>query len=151
MRALNLGIEPVLSRAGYAGIASPLTGPLVTATPSETEPLASGQNYVAWLADATLDQIRAATPPAGGDTLLFALLRHSLLRVYASTAVRIARARGVASPGEGKEPGLGADGLSAWERLSAAAAGGHRPGHARGASRRGSRRRGAGVTGRWSR
>ena len=119
IRALNLGIEPVLSRAGYAGIASPLTGPLVTATPSETEPLASGENYVAWLAAATLDQIRAATPPAGGDTLLFALLRHSLLRVYASTAVRIARARGVASPGEGKEPGLGADGLSAWERLSA--------------------------------
>jgi len=119
IRALNLGIEPVLSRAGYAGVASPLTGPLVTTTLSETEPLASGENYVAWLAAATLDQIRTATPPAGGDTLLFSLLRHSLLRVYASTAVRIARARGVASPGEGKEPGLGADGLSAWERLSA--------------------------------
>lgn len=120
VRALDLGIEPVLSRAAYAGAASTVTGPLVAPMLSETEPLAGEANYVAWLADAGLDQIRTGTPPTGGNALLFALLRHSLLRVYASTATRLARAEGVTSPGEGREPGLGADGLSPWERLATA-------------------------------
>jgi hypothetical protein len=120
VRALDLGIEPVLSRVGYSGVATQLSGPLVTPFPSETEPLAPDANYIGWLADAAFDDVRAGAPPAGGDTLLFALLRHSLLRVYASAAVRIARAHDTATPGEGREPGLGADGLSPWERLAAA-------------------------------
>ena len=119
VRALNLGIEPALARAGYAGVASPLTGPLVTATPSESDPLAADVNYIAWLASAGLEDIRTGTPPAGGDTLLFALLRHALLRTYATAAARIARAHGVATPGEGREPGLGGDESSPWTRLSA--------------------------------
>jgi predicted nucleic acid-binding Zn-ribbon protein len=119
VRALNLGIEPVLSRAGYAGTASLLTGPLVTATPSEFEPLAPDANYIAWLASAGIDEIRTGNPPAGGATLLFALLRHALLRVYAGAVARIARAHGVASPGEGREPGLGGDESSPWSRLVA--------------------------------
>ncbi|HEY3019349.1 MAG TPA: hypothetical protein VGJ32_04110, partial [Solirubrobacteraceae bacterium] len=119
VRALDLGIEPALARAGYDAIASELTGPLVTAAPSESEPLAPDTNYIAWLASAGLDAIRAATPPAGGDTLLFALLRHALLREYASTAVRIVRARGGVAPGEGAEPGLGGGEPWPWSRLAA--------------------------------
>ena len=50
-------------------------------------------------------RLRSGTPPGGANTLLFALLRHALLRVYARRPVRIVRARGVAAPGEGTSLG----------------------------------------------
>ena len=128
VRALNLGIEPVLSRAGYAGIASPLTGPLVTAAPSEIEPLAPEANYVAWLANASLDQIRAGTPPAGGDTLLFALLRHSLLRVYASSGGAHRAREWHRLAGRGTRAGAGRRWPVSVGPPVGPAAGGHRPG-----------------------
>lgn len=119
-RALNLPTEPPLADAGCMPAITPLTGPPVTAEPSESDPLPPEGNYIAWLADSGLEAVRAATPPAGGSTLLFALLRHSLLRQYASTAVRIIEARGLAQPGEGTEPGFGpTSGPSPWSRLSA--------------------------------
>ena len=99
----------------------PLTGPLVTATPSEPSPLAAGGELhrVARRRGARRPSA-PATPPGGANTLLFALLRHALLRAYAATAVRIARARGVAEPGEGAEPGSGCrPRRRPWTRLAA--------------------------------
>ena len=123
VRALDLGIQPVLAGAAYDALATELTGPLVTAAPSETEPLDPAANYVTWLASNGLDAIRTTVPPAGGDTLLFALLRHALLREYVASAVRIVRARGLAAPGEGSEPGLGGREPWPWSRLATPLAG----------------------------
>ncbi|HEX2442261.1 MAG TPA: hypothetical protein VHT71_28370, partial [Methylomirabilota bacterium] len=119
VRALDLGVEPALAGAVYDALATELTGPLVTAAASESDPLPAAANYIAWLADAGLDTLRTGAPPAGSDTLLFALLRHALLREYAASVVRIVRARGVAAPGEGSEPGLGGAEPWVWSRLAA--------------------------------
>jgi predicted nucleic acid-binding Zn-ribbon protein len=121
VRALGLGLDPALARAVFEQFATPLIGPLVTEAPSETAPLPQAQNYIAWLARSGLEDVRNGVPPGGANTLLFALLRHALLRTYASTAVRIVRARGLAAAGEGTEAGLG-DGAPAptpWARLAA--------------------------------
>ena len=119
VRALGLDLDPLLSRAGFEVTAEPLTGPLVAPAPSETEPLPPEADYIAWLARADLDTLRTGSPPSGANTLLFALLRHALLREYAATTVRILRARGLAQPGEGAEPGAGAPAPSPWARLAA--------------------------------
>jgi hypothetical protein len=118
IRALALSAEPQLARAGFEPAATELTGPLVAEQVSETEPLAPDRNPVAWLVEAGFDQIRGGTPPSNGNTLLFAVLRHALLREYASTAVRILRARGLAQPDEGAEPGLGRPAPPIWSRLA---------------------------------
>jgi hypothetical protein len=118
-RALGLQLEPALARAAFESFVTPLTGPLVTDQPSETAPLPQAQNYIIWLANNGLDTVRNGVPPSGANTLLFALLRHALLRGYASAALRILSARGLATAGEGIEPGLG-DGTPArspWARL----------------------------------
>ena len=115
VRALGLDLDPLLSRAGFEAAATPLTGPLVADEPSETDPLPPDGDYVAWLAAADLETLRTGSPPKGGNTLLFTLLRHALLREYVSTTVRILRARGIAEPGEGAEPPA----PSPWTRLAA--------------------------------
>jgi hypothetical protein len=127
-RTLDLDIEPRLADAGFELGATDLTGPLVAAAASETDPLPDDSNYVRWLAESGWEAVRAGAPPGGGNTLLFALLRHALLRQYAGTALRILRARSLAEPGEGAEPGLRAAGPSPWDRLQAPVAdltGGH--------------------------
>ncbi len=86
--------------------ATSLTGPLVADQPSETVPLPAAQSYINWLVFNGLDTLRTGAPPGGANTLLFALLRHALLRSYANAVLRIVRARGLAAPGEGNEPGL---------------------------------------------
>jgi hypothetical protein len=118
-RALDLPFEPPLARAGFELATTDLTGPAVTDAPSETDPLPDDGNYVRWLAGSGWEAVRNGQPPAGGDTLLFALLRHALLRQYADTALAILRAHGLAEPGEGSEPGLGGGGPSPWVRLAA--------------------------------
>ncbi|MGE3178870.1 MAG: hypothetical protein AB7O32_15475, partial [Vicinamibacterales bacterium] len=119
MRALGLALEPALSRVGYADVAGPVTGPFVAAAVSDTEPLPADANYITWLADSGVDAIRAGAPPAGGNTLLFALLRHAVLRTYVTVATRLVTAAGLAAAGEGREPGLGGGDPSPWERLAA--------------------------------
>ena len=99
-------LDPALARAVFGPSATPLTGPLVADQPSETAPLPAAQNYINWLVRNGLDTLRTGAPPGGANTLLFALLRHALLRAYANAALRIVRARGLAAPGEGTEPGL---------------------------------------------
>ena len=123
VHALGLPLDPALARAAFEPLVTPLTGPLVTDQPSETEPLPPGQNYITWLVQSGLDAVRDGVPPGSANTLLFALLRHALLRAYATAALRILRARGLAAAGEGTEPGLGDDtSVSAptpWARLGA--------------------------------
>jgi len=120
VRALGLAQDPALARAVFDPGAAPLTGPLVAAKQSEVAPLPPAENYLDWLAAAGLDDLRDAAPPGGGNTLLFALLRHALLRAYTSSALRIVRARGLAAPGEGTEPGLGEESApTPWDRLAA--------------------------------
>src|SRR6185312_3518053 len=88
--------------------------------PSETVAVPAAQSYVSWLVRNGLDTVRSGAPPGGANTLLFALLRHALLREYATAALRIVRARGLAQPGEGDEPGLAAGTPpSPWTRLAA--------------------------------
>jgi hypothetical protein len=118
-RALDLPFEPPLAAAGFELATTDLTGPAVTDTVSETDPLPDDGNYVRWLAETGWEDVRSGSPPAGGDTLLLALLRHAVLRQYADTALAILRARGLTQPGEGSEPGLGGSGPSPWEELEA--------------------------------
>ena len=120
VRALGLPLDPALARAVFDPSVTTLSGPLVADQPSETAPLVPAQNYIAWLTRTGVDQVRTGDPPAGANTLLFTLLRHALLRTYATTAVRIALARGLAAAGEGTEAGLG-DGTAPtpWARLTA--------------------------------
>ena len=93
-RALDLDVDPPLAGAGFAAGAIELTGPAVTDAPSETDPLPAAGNYVHWLSTVGWQAVRDDQPPAGGDTLLFALLRHSLLRTYATTAADLVAAQG---------------------------------------------------------
>jgi hypothetical protein len=118
-RALGLDVEPVLADAGFEPGAVELTGPAVTAEPSEVDPLPDDANYVRWLADSGSAAIRAGEPPAGGDTLLFALLRHAVLRQYASTALQLMRARNLSGSGPSTWDLLQApvDGLTAGKPL----------------------------------
>ena len=82
--------------------------------------MGSGANPIHWTVNNGLDALRTGTPPAGANALLFVLLRHAVLRMYALSALRIVKARGLAAPGEGIEPGLdGAGGPSPWDRLAA--------------------------------
>jgi hypothetical protein len=120
-RALGLQLDPALARAVFEPFVTLLTGPLVTDQPSETAALQQAQNYIAWLVRSGLDDLRNGVPPGGANTLLFALLRHALLHAYATAALRILRARGLAAAGEGTEPGLGDDtsAPTPWARLSA--------------------------------
>jgi hypothetical protein len=121
VRALGLQLDPAIAQAVFEPFVTLLTGPLVIDQPSETLPLPRAQNYIAWLIRSGLDEVRNGVPPGGANTLLFALLRHALLRTYATAALRILRARGLAAAGEGTEPGLG-DGTPAptpWARLGA--------------------------------
>jgi seryl-tRNA synthetase len=122
-RALDLDVEPRLADAGFEATVTRLTGPTVTSTPSERDPLPDDANYVRWLAESGWEAIRTGAPPSGEDTLLFALLRHAVLREYVATVLRILRARELAQADEGAEPGLGPDGPSVWERLAAAVEG----------------------------
>src|SRR5205814_1870237 len=120
IRALGLGLDPALAGAVFDRQLARLTGPLAADAPSETVALPAGQSYLNWLVYNGLDTVRSGAPPGGANTLLFALLRHALLREYATATLRIVRARGLAQPGEGDEPGL-ADGTppSHWTRLAA--------------------------------
>ncbi|MCX5065997.1 hypothetical protein OOJ91_08885 [Micromonospora lupini] len=120
IRALGLTLDPALAVAVFDRQFAALTGPLVADAPSETAAVPAAQNYIRWLVLSGLDAVRSSPPPAGANTLLFALLRHALLRAYATAALRIVRARGLAQPGEGDEPGLAA-GVppSPWTRLAA--------------------------------
>ena len=121
VRALGLQLAPALARGVFEPFVTSLTGPLVTDQPSESAPLPRAQNYITWLAQSGLDTLRDGVPPGGANTLLFALLRHALLRAYATAALRILRARGLAAAGEGTEPGLGEGTPAAtpWARLGA--------------------------------
>jgi hypothetical protein len=120
IRALGLALIPALAGAVFDRQLAALTGPLAADAPSETVAVPAAQNYVNWLVRNGLDTVRSGTPPGGANTLLFALLRHALLREYATAALRIVRARGLAQPGEGDEPGLAADTPpSPWTRLAA--------------------------------
>ncbi|MBE2315697.1 hypothetical protein DVA67_006905 [Solirubrobacter sp. CPCC 204708] len=100
LRALNLDLQPELAHAVFESAATELTGPLVTAQPGDA-PMPTGASFIAWLAASGLDALRTGTPPAGANALLFVLLRHALLRTYALTALRIAKARGISEPDEG--------------------------------------------------
>ncbi len=120
IQALGLPLDPALAQAVFGSLITPLTGPLVTEAPSETAPMPAATSYVNWLVYNGLDTVRSGAPPGGANTLLFALLLHALLRAYAAAALRIVRARGLAAPGEGTEPGLG-NGTppTPWARLAA--------------------------------
>ncbi len=134
VRQLGLAIDPVLARAAFDRTAATLTGPLVVGRPVDATALPSGENYLAWLTNTGYETVRTGTPPAGANTLLFALLRHAVLRTYAITALRIVRARGLAAPGEGEEPGLNpAAAPSPWDRLGAPLEGVTAPGQTLGA------------------
>ena len=120
IRALGLSLTPALAGAVFDPQVAPLTGPLAADAPSETVAVPAAQSYVYWLVSNGLDTLRSGAPPGGANTLLFALLRHALLREYATAALRIVRARGLAQPGEGDEPGLAAGNPpSPWTRLAA--------------------------------
>jgi hypothetical protein len=120
MRALGLALDPALAGAVFDRQLTGLTGPLAADAPSETVAVPAAQSYVHWLTFNGLDTLRSGAPPGGANTLLFALLRHALLREYATAALRIVRARGLAQPGEGDEPGLAAGTPpSPWTRLAA--------------------------------
>ena len=87
---------------------TPLTGPLVTDAAVGDRAAAGGRRTTSpGSSTAASTTVRTGAPPGGANTLLFALLRHALLRAYATAALRIVRARGLAAPGEGTEPGLG--------------------------------------------
>jgi len=120
IRALGLALDPALAGAVFDRQIAGLTGPLAADAPSETAAIPAAQSYVSWLVRNGLDTVRSGAPPGGANTLLFALLRHALLREYATAALRIVRARGLAQPGEGDEPGLAAGTPpSPWTRLAA--------------------------------
>jgi hypothetical protein len=117
---LGLTVEPALAHAVFDLDVTTLTRPLVADAVSETAPLPQATNFITWLVNSGLDALRTGTPQGGSNTLLFALLHHALLRAYANAAVRIVRARGLAAPGEGTEPGIdGTDAPSPWSRLAA--------------------------------
>lgn len=121
IQALGLPLQPALARAVFGGLAAPLSGPFAADQPSETAPMPAAQSYISWLVNNGLDTVRTGTPPSGANTLLFALLQHALQRAYATAALRIVQARGLAGPGEGIEPGLaeGAGVPTPWARLGA--------------------------------
>ena len=120
IRALGFALDPALTGAVFDRQLTGLTGPLAADALSETVAVPVAQSYVHWLVFNGLDTVRSGSPPGGANTLLFALLRHALLREYATAALRLVRARGLAQPGEGDEPGLAA-GMppSPWTRLAA--------------------------------
>ncbi|MDA0171420.1 hypothetical protein OJ998_20135 [Solirubrobacter taibaiensis] len=100
LRALGLQLTPELAHAVFDPNVTDLTGPLVTAQPGDTA-MPAATNFLTWLATSGLEALRTGTPPAGANALLFVLLRHALLRTYALSALRIAKARGLAQPDEG--------------------------------------------------
>ena len=108
IRALGLALEPALARAVFDPAATALTGPAGRRTqPSETA--RRRRASISSLAGHNGLDARAHRHAAGGaNTLLFALLRHALLREYAHRRAADRRApAGSRRAGEGDEPGLG--------------------------------------------
>lgn len=91
-RTLGFGWTPrLLGAAFYGGAAAPLGAPLVQSEVGETKLLTT--DYISPLLNADWDAIKQATDPAlQPQTLLHALLRHSLSLEYAEAAWRLLRA-----------------------------------------------------------
>jgi hypothetical protein len=96
LRGLEVKWTPRLARAAYADQFYPVKAPLVQADElSETAPLAP--NYIDPLLTAqSLDALLTETAPP--SSLLYALLRHSMLVEYANAASRILFNNGVPQP-----------------------------------------------------
>jgi hypothetical protein len=89
---------------------------------SETAPL-QPFNYIAWIRQASLDDLRAERFPAGvgrPPALLYYLLRHAALALYADVGTRIAvknHAATAAALKEPETPGVDAAHPTVWDRL----------------------------------
>jgi hypothetical protein len=129
-----LAADPRIARVGLKKNSYRYGFPLVTDDPlSDTEPLRSTLlpltpqlNYIDWIRGASWMELRK---PFGGERppLLFLLLKHALLVQYASNALEIRIANGLATNAERREPELvgvpiGAAGTPRppiWDRFSA--------------------------------
>ena len=96
LQGLGIKWKPRLARAAYADQFYPVKAPLVQADElSETAPLAP--NYIdRLLSVSSLDALLAETAPP--SSLLYAVLRHSMLLEYANAASRILFKNGVLQP-----------------------------------------------------
>ncbi len=124
--------NPHLAEVGMAPDSSPITYPTVQAGPlSETDLLkddatlgdGSKVNYIRWLHDATYDQLQAdAYPGPYPDTLLYRVLRQSLLTEYFRQASGVQVTEGTLSADDTIEPELVHVGsfhsVSRWEVLA---------------------------------
>lgn len=118
--------NPRLAAMTFADEAHRVSGPFVAASLSETEPL-QPFNYITWIRTASLDDLREEDVPAGASrprALLYFLLRHAALSLYADVATKVAVKHGAAIADDLREletPGVGAGGATRptiWDRLS---------------------------------
>jgi len=108
----------------------PFPGPIVADELSETEPLqaapGSTWNYIAWLRNASIDDVRHERYPGGGtppDALLYKVLRQAVLLEYANQAYgALVNANLIAATATKENELIGFDhvGTSAWSTAAAA-------------------------------
>jgi hypothetical protein len=105
--------KPQMAEDGMAPESTPITYPTVQAGPlSETDPLkddaisgATKLNYIRWLRQASYEQLQAdAYPGPYPDTLLYRVLRQSLLTEYYRQAAAVQVANGLLSDADRVEP-----------------------------------------------
>ena len=105
----RLGVDwtPRLLNTVPAARAFPLRGRADSAV-AAANGVATSADVLRWLREAPYDAIRAETglPGARPDSLLYLLLRHSMLMAYAMTALRIQLAAGAAAPADLREPAV---------------------------------------------
>ena len=104
LQTLGIGWKPRLARGVFAPPAAPLRGARVQTKPSPT----LSPNYIqALLSVRDLDAIRHETiQPAPSPTLLYLLLRHSMLLEYTAAGSRLLINRGLLQPAQRREPEL---------------------------------------------
>jgi hypothetical protein len=107
------GLDPQIIHVLLSKKSFEIPYPIVQDEPlSETEPLTTftangvSGNYISWLRTATVDDIREERYPVGAapTSLLYKVLRQSLLREYANSAFDVQIAAGIVSAEAAREP-----------------------------------------------
>ncbi len=100
------GRDPRAAYLSYGATSVDFNGPMVALAPlSETDPLPF--DYIAWLATASTETLRAQTAPPSAEpvtALLYLMLRHALLTEYDRCARRLLQINGLLLAHEASEP-----------------------------------------------
>ncbi len=100
--------EPRLLKMTFGGDYDLLIDTVQQGSLSETDPLSSDSNYIHWLSTATIEEIRQREQLYSDkpNSLLYMLLRHSMLREYVRTSLKVLSKREMIPLARTREPEL---------------------------------------------